>query len=217
MVLIFLGPPGVGKGTQAARVSSYFEVPKISTGDILREAVSKKTTLGVLAKSFMEAGQLVTDDIVIGLIRERIQEPDCAKGYFLDGFPRNVPQAEALTQLFKDTGSKLDRVLSFELSDAELVKRLSSRRSCPQCKAVYNVMFQPPKKDNVCDQCESALIQRGDDEPETIKERLKVYQRETEPLIPYYERQGVLARIDAVGTVENVFSRIKSSLSEIVS
>lgn len=214
MRLIFLGPPGVGKGTQAQRLSETYKVPKISTGDILREAVHKNTSLGVKAKSFIDAGMLVPDDVVIEIVRERLKEPDCPKGYIMDGFPRTIEQAEALGKMLRETGSVIQQVLNFQLSDEELVRRLSGRRSCPHCQTVYNLAFNPPKQEGVCDQCKSPLVQRSDDEPRTILKRLEVYQRQTRPLISYYEGQKLLTNINAAGSVEDVFKRVISAVQK---
>lgn len=214
MRLIFLGPPGVGKGTQAQRLSETYKVPKISTGDILREAVHKNTSLGVKAKSFIDAGMLVPDDVVIDIVRERLKEPDCQKGYIMDGFPRTIEQAEALGKMLKETGSVTQQVLNFQLSDEELVRRLSGRLSCPHCQAVYNLAFHPPKQEGSCDHCKSSLVQRSDDEPRTILKRLEVYRRRTKPLISYYEGQKLLTNINAAGGVEGVFNRVVTAVQK---
>ena len=214
MRLIILGPPGVGKGTQALKLSEACKIPKVSTGDILREAVRKNTPLGMKAKSFIDAGQLVPDDLVFSLIHERLKEDDAQKGYIMDGFPRNVAQAEALTQMLVQTGSMILKVLNFHLSDAELLRRLSNRRGCSQCQSVYNLIFKPPKEKGVCDRCKSFLVQRSDDEPQTIQKRLGVYREDTAPLIPYYEARGLLSNINAAGTVEDIFSRVLSAVRE---
>jgi adenylate kinase len=213
MILVFLGPPGVGKGTQAKQLSESRRIPKISTGDILREAVARKTPLGVKAKGYMDAGQLVPDEVVVGMVVERIQSPDCGPGFILDGFPRNVAQADALNRAFDETGRRLDRVISFDLSDDKIVERLSSRRSCPKCQAVYNLIFNPPKREGICDACGSPLVQRSDDDPQTIRKRLAVYRRETLPLIPYYESRDLLSRIEAGGEVGEVFQRVTEAVS----
>jgi adenylate kinase len=214
MRLIFLGPPGVGKGTQAQRLSAEFRIPKISTGDILRDAAAKKTLLGVQAKSFMDGGKLVPDEVVIGIIRERLKESDCKEGFILDGFPRTVPQARALTAMLGQSQSGIDRALNFELSDHDLIRRLSGRRSCPNCQAVYHVEFNPPRKPDQCDQCGGKLIQRNDDQPETIRKRLEVYQSQTLPLIGFYEDQGVLTRMDGSGNPEAVYRRVKDAIGK---
>ncbi|MBI3995415.1 MAG: adenylate kinase [Nitrospirae bacterium] len=214
MRLVFLGPPGVGKGTQAQRLSAERLIPKISTGDILREAVQKKTPLGVEARSFMDGGKLVPDEVVIGIIRERLKDPDCRGGFVLDGFPRTVPQAQTLGSMLGRTQSGIDRVLNFELSNDELVRRLSGRRSCPDCQAVYHVEFNPPKKPDQCDRCGGKLIQRSDDQPETIRKRLEVYQSQTLPLIRFYGDQGILTSIDGSGSPETVYRRVMTAVGK---
>ncbi|MBI3610645.1 MAG: adenylate kinase [Nitrospirae bacterium] len=215
MRLIFLGPPGVGKGTQAQKLSAQLRIPKISTGDILREAVSKKTALGLDARSFMESGKLVPDEVVIGIIRERMIEADCRKGFILDGFPRTEPQARALALMLNRDRPGLDRVLNFELSETELVRRLSGRRSCPNCQAVYHVELNPSRNPDRCDRCDGKLIQRSDDHPETIRKRLEVYQAQTLPLIRFYEGQGVLTRIDGSGSPDGVYQRVMSAVGKL--
>lgn len=214
MRFIFLGPPGVGKGTQAQRLSAQHRIPKISTGDILREAVLKKTPLGLEAKSFMDSGQLVADDVVISIIRERLKEPDGQVGFILDGFPRTVPQAQALDRMLGESRLEIDRVLNFELSEDELVRRLSGRRSCANCQAVYHVVFNPPKTPDHCDQCGGKLVQRNDDQPETIRKRLEVYQSQTFPLIRTYEDQAILTRIDGSGSPETVYRRVAAAIGK---
>lgn len=214
MRLIFLGPPGVGKGTQAQRLSADSEIPKISTGDILREAVLKKTPLGLQAKSYMDGGKLVPDDVVIGIIRDRLEEPDCRQGFILDGFPRTVPQALALDSMLHQNHSGVDRVLNFELSDDELVRRLSGRRSCPNCQSVYHLEFSPPRQAGQCDQCGEKLVQRSDDQAETIRKRMEVYQSQTLPLIRMYEDQELLIRIDGSGSPEEVYRRVRAAIGK---
>jgi adenylate kinase len=210
-----LGPPGVGKGTQAQRLSAEFRIPKISTGDILREAVQKKTPLGLRAQSFMDSGKLVPDEVVIGIIRERLKESDSKEGFILDGFPRTAPQGQALTAMLgQNRSAGLGRVLNFELSDDELIRRLSGRRSCLNCQSVYHVEFNPSKKPDQCDGCGGKLIQRSDDQPETIRKRLEVYQSQTLPLIRFYEDQGVLTRIDGSGSPETIYRRVTNAIGK---
>lgn len=205
---MFLGAPGVGKGTQADLVAAKFERPKISTGDILREAVRSQTPLGLQAKVCMDQGQLVPDEVVIGIVKEKLAEPACARGFLLDGFPRTVPQAERLGQILSGQGHKLDAVINVMVPRDEVVRRLTGRRSCATCQAVYHVEFAPPREPNRCDRCGGELAQRSDDTKETVESRLSVYERQTAPLIAYYRDQGVLADVDGLGTVEDVHGRI---------
>jgi adenylate kinase len=211
---VFLGPPGVGKGTQAQRLSAERRIPKISTGDILREAVQKKTPMGLQAQSFMDGGKLVPDEVVIGIIRDRLKESDCKSGFILDGFPRTVPQAQSLAAMLGQSGSAVDRVLNFDLSDVELIRRLSGRRSCPDCQSVFHVEFNPPQKPDQCDRCGGKLIQRSDDQAETIRKRLEVYQSQTRPLIRLYGNQGVLIRIDGSGPPDAVHQRVTDAIGK---
>ena len=213
MRLIFLGPPGVGKGTQAEFVAKEFGIPKLSTGDLLRDSVQKKTSLGVQAKGFMDRGELVPDEVVIGLVREKLNSAECRNGFLLDGYPRTVPQADQLGTLLDSKGNSLDRVLYFTLSKDEIVRRISGRRSCPQCKAVYHIQAIPPKKDGICDVCGTVLIQRNDDKPETIESRLAVYHEQTAPLIKYYEGQNLLSELEGSGAVNDVQRRLLALLS----
>ncbi len=212
MNIILLGPPGAGKGTQAKRMIEKYGIPQISTGDMLRAAVQAGTELGLEAKKYMDAGQLVPDEVVIGLVKERIQQDDCKNGYMLDGFPRNVSQAETLDKMLSELGQKIDHVVCIEVPEDELIKRLTGRRTCKQCGAGYHVVFDPPKQDGVCDKCGGELYQRDDDNEETVKSRLKVYKEQTEPLIAYYEKQGKLRRIDGVGSIDEIFNRIVAVL-----
>ncbi|MGD9852511.1 MAG: adenylate kinase [Nitrospirales bacterium] len=213
MRLIFLGPPGVGKGTQAEFVAKKFDIPKLSTGDLLRDSVQKKTVLGIEAKGFMDRGELVPDEVVIGLVRERLKTAECRQGFLLDGFPRTVPQADQLGLLLKSSGDSLDRVVYFTLPKDEIVKRISGRRSCPQCKAVYHIQAIPPRKDSICDVCGADLIQRNDDKPETIESRLAVYHEQTAPLIEYYKAKNVLSELEGSGAVNDVQRRLLALLS----
>lgn len=212
MNIILLGPPGAGKGTQAKRMVERYGIPQISTGDMLRAAVAAGTQLGLEAKKYMDAGQLVPDEVVVGLVRERIQQEDCKKGFMLDGFPRNVSQAETLDKMLSELGQKIDHVVCIEVPDEELVKRLTGRRTCRQCGAGFHVIFDPPKKEGVCDKCGGELYQRDDDNVETVTSRLKVYKNQTEPLISYYEKQGKLRRINGLGAIDEIFQRIVSVL-----
>jgi adenylate kinase len=213
MNIILLGPPGAGKGTQAKMLIDKYQIPQISTGDILRAAVKDGTPLGKEAKSFMDKGELVPDSVVIGIVEQRIQEPDCTKGYMLDGFPRTVPQAEALDGMLGELSAEIDHVVSIEVANDELVKRLTGRRTCRECGAGYHVMFDPPKVEGVCDKCGGELYQRDDDNEETVRSRLNVYESQTLPLIDYYKVQGKIRPIDGVGEIKEIFGRITSVLS----
>lgn len=212
MRLVFLGAPGVGKGTQADRVTAQFGWPKISTGDLLREAVRKQTLLGIEAKKSMDAGQLVPDAVVIGMVREKLGEPLCQKGFILDGFPRTVPQAEELNRLLADRGLTLDRVINFRVTRDDVVKRLSGRRSCPKCQSVFHVDFAAPKINGQCDRCATPLVQRSDDKLETIEARLRVYDEQTSPLIAYYEGKNTLSNLDGAGEMAHVYDRLAKML-----
>lgn len=204
MILVLLGPPGSGKGTQAKRLVQERRWPQLSTGDMLRTAISQGTKLGLEAKSYMDRGALVPDSVVIGLIAERTRQPDCAGGFILDGFPRTIPQAEALDKMLEVQGRKVDRAVLFEISDAELVRRLSGRRTCLKCGAMYHVETTRPKADGVCDQCGSNLVQRDDDRSEVIQKRLRVYHEQTAPLAEFYKKQGKLKRLDATQSPQEV-------------
>lgn len=213
MRIVFLGAPGVGKGTQADLVAAKVGRPKISTGDILREAVRNQTPLGLEAKACMDQGKLVPDEVVIGIVRETLAEPSRAGGFLLDGFPRTVPQAEQLGQILSDQGSKLDIVVNVVVPNDDIVRRLTGRRSCPNCQAVYHLEFAPPKQSGRCDRCSGELVQRSDDTKETVEARLSVYEKQTAPLISYYRGKSLLADIDGVGAVEDVHGRIMTLLS----
>lgn len=212
MRLVFLGAPGVGKGTQADRVTAQFRWPKISTGDLLREAVRKQTPLGIEAKKSMDAGKLVPDSVVIGMVREKLSEPLCQNGFILDGFPRTVPQAEELNRMLADRGVTLDRVINFRVTREDIVKRLSGRRSCPKCQSVFHVDFAAPKISGQCDRCGTALVQRSDDKPETIEARLRVYDEQTSPLMAYYEGKNKLSNLDGAGEMAQVYDRLAKVL-----
>lgn len=212
MRLVFLGAPGVGKGTQADRVAAEFRIPKVSTGDILREAVRSQTSLGRQAKGYMDQGQLVPDAVVVGIVKEKLAQPECRAGFLLDGFPRTVRQAEELAQFLAAAGHRLDRVVNFIVPREEVVRRLSGRRSCARCQAVYHIEFAPPKCDLICDRCSGELIQRSDDRRETVEARLKVYEEQTAPLIAYYRGLGLLADLDGAGSVDAVHNRLMALL-----
>jgi adenylate kinase len=213
MRVVFLGAPGVGKGTQADRIVAQYQVAKISTGDLLREAVRNQTTLGLEAKSYMDQGKLVPDAVVIGLVREKLAAPSCANGFVLDGFPRTVPQAEELGMVLMSKGIALDRVLNFQVSREDVVRRLSGRRSCPKCQATFHIDFAKPKVDGICDRCGALLVQRSDDCRDAIEMRLKVYDEQTAPLVRYYEERRLLSPVDASGAVDVVFQHLSQELA----
>lgn len=192
MNIIFLGAPGAGKGTQAEKVSAKLEIPTISTGNIIREALKNNTPMGLKAKEFIEAGKLVPDEVVIGIIKDRLGNDDCKNGFILDGFPRTIPQAEALDAM----GIVIDKVIDIEVADEAIAKRMSGRRVCPKCGASYHLEYKKPSKDGICDACGDSLVQRKDDAPETVLERLKVYHSETEPLKDYYSKTGKLKIVE---------------------
>lgn len=214
MRMIFLGAPGVGKGTQADLIASRYQVPKISTGDLLREGVAKQTPLGMKAKGYMDRGDLVPDAVVIGLVQEKLDAAECSSGFLLDGFPRTVAQADKLSELLAAKGLSLDNVVYFVLPQEEIVRRLSGRRNCSKCPAVYHIDSIPPKRDGVCDQCGAELVQRSDDRPETVQSRLTVYEQQTAPLIDYYKRKNLLSELDGSGSVETVQARLVALLSK---
>lgn len=208
MRLVFLGPPGVGKGTQAQRLVERYSILKMSTGDILRESVTRQTPLGLQAKSFMDSGRLVPDQVVIGLVHEWLKGLAKTQGYVLDGFPRTLVQAQALTRILDELKTPLHRAISFEVPEPELIRRLTGRRSCPKCQRVYHLEFNPPRQPGRCDTCGGTLIQRDDDREETVRKRLKVYQEETVPLLTYYDELKLLSRINGQGTIEEVSERL---------
>lgn len=212
MNVILLGPPGAGKGTQAKRLVAKYGIPQISTGDMLRAALKEGTPLGIEAKKYMDAGALVPDSVVVGLVKERIQKSDCAAGYMLDGFPRNVRQAEVLDGMLADLGQKIDHVACIEVPGEELLIRLTGRLTCRSCGAGFHLKFDPPVKPGVCDKCAGELYQRDDDNEATVSSRLKTYADSTEPLISYYENQGKLRRINGVGSMDEIFERVTAIL-----
>jgi adenylate kinase len=214
--IVLVGPPGAGKGTQAQFIASHLAIPKISTGDIFRYNVSHGTALGRKAKDYMGRGDLVPDEVTIAMVRDRLSEDDAQEGFLLDGFPRNVPQAETLEKMLSEWEVRLDIVLELVVDDDEVVRRLSGRRTCHQCGRVWHVLFDPPARDDTCDDDGSELFQRDDDREETIRHRLEVYQDQTAPLIAYYADQGILLGLDATGPVEEVTERALSSLRRFV-
>lgn len=212
MIVVFLGPPGSGKGTQAKKLVAEKHWPQLSTGDLLRAAIARGTQLGLEAKSYMDKGALVPDSVVIGLIADQVKEPSCLKGFVLDGFPRTIPQAQALDKVLSGQGRSVDRVVLFEIPDTELVSRLSGRRTCLKCGAMFHERSAPSKKPGVCDQCGSSLAQRDDDKPEVIQKRLKVYHEQTAPLAGFYREKGLLRAIDATQSPSDVSAALGRAL-----
>ena len=210
MKIIFLGAPGAGKGTQAEIVAEKFGIPTVSTGNIIREALKNGTEMGLKAKSFIEAGQLVPDEVVIGIINERLAKDDCKNGFILDGFPRTIPQAEALDAM----GISIDKVVDIEVPDENIMERMTGRRVCGTCGASYHLMFKKPLKDGICDSCGGELVQRKDDAPETVSDRLKVYHEQTDPLKDFYGKAGKLSVVEGLGTVSEITERVLKALEE---
>ena len=212
MKIILMGPPGAGKGTQAEKLVELYQIPHISTGDMFRKAQKDGTELGLKAKEYMEQGQLVPDEVTVGIVRERLAEADCKDGFLLDGFPRTVQQADALDGILKDLGMALDRVINIEVDKAFLVDRLTGRRVCRTCGATFHVVNKAPKVEGVCDKCGGELYQRNDDKIETVSNRLDVYAAQTAPLIEYYQSKGVMSSIDGRKSMEDVLADIRSAL-----
>jgi len=208
MNLILLGPPGAGKGTQAQRIVERYHIPQVSTGDILRTAVKEGTPLGKKAKAFMDQGKLVPDEVVIGIIEGRLRAPDCNPGFILDGFPRTIVQAEALQAILTKMGKSMDHVINIEVYSEELVRRLTGRRTCKNCGAMFHLLFHPPKREGVCDRCGGVLYQREDDKEETIRMRLREYEKQTTPLIQHYQLKNCLRSVQGVGGQDEIFERI---------
>jgi adenylate kinase len=213
MIVVLLGPPGSGKGTQAKKLVSKRQWPQLSTGDMLRSAIAEGSELGIKAKTFMDKGLLVPDEVVVGLIAVRSVQPDSKNGFVLDGFPRTIPQAEALDLMLKQQGRQVDSAVLFRIPDSELVRRLSGRRTCLNCGSMFHVESLKPKKDGICDKCGQALVHRDDDQVEVIKKRLSVYHQQTEPLTKYYEAAGKLKSIDATQSPEQVSLSLEKAFS----
>lgn len=213
MNIILFGPPGAGKGTQAKKMVDDYGIPQISTGDILRANVREGTELGLAAKGYMDKGELVPDEVLIGIIKNRLKEQDCEKGFILDGYPRTIPQADALAVILDELNKPIDVVLNLEVPDEELVERISGRLMC-NCGASYHRTFNPPKKDGVCDICGGKVFQRADDKEEAVKNRLNVYKNQTQPLIDYYTKQGLLVTLDGTKDIDEVFEGIKAVLTK---
>jgi adenylate kinase len=208
MRLVLLGAPGAGKGTQAKKLVEKYGIPQISTGDLLRAAVAAGTPLGKEAKSYMDKGELVPDSVVLGMVEERLKQDDCKKGFILDGFPRNTKQAEALDNMLNSLGMPLTAALSVDVPFDELMKRLTGRRTCKACGQMYNIYFNPPKKEGTCDKCGGELFQRDDDKEETIRKRLEVYNAQTAPLIEYYNKKGILKSVVGTGNIDDIFKKV---------
>jgi adenylate kinase len=212
--LVLLGPPGAGKGTQAKQLEEELKIPQIASGDLLRAAVRNKTPLGTQAKRYMDQGTLVPDDLVLKMIEERLREPDAAKGFILDGFPRTLAQAEALRDVLERSRQSLDLVLALVVPDQEIIKRISGRRTCKNCGAMYHTIFDPPRNVGLCNKCNGELYQRDDDAEDTVKMRLEVYDTQTRPLLSYYQDRGLLKRIEGVGSLDDIRRRIKGAIQE---
>ncbi len=212
MNIVLIGPPGAGKGTQSKLLSERFSIPQISTGDILRANVREKTPMGLRAKDYMERGVLVPDELVVEMVVDRLSQDDCARGFILDGFPRNVKQAEALEETLDKSGKKIDAVIGFEVERRELVRRLSGRRVCRKCGATYHIIFNPPINIDVCDRCGDELYQRDDDKEETIEARLKVYEEETLPVVEYYKKRGLYKGVNGIGSVDEINEAIVKAI-----
>ncbi len=213
MNLILLGPPGAGKGTQAKILTRKFGIPQISTGDILRGAVKEQTPMGIKAKEYMDAGALVPDEVVVGIVEERLAKPDCSDGFILDGFPRTVVQADALKKTLAGLHKKIEHVISIVVDKEELLGRITGRRTCRLCGKGYNLAFDPPKQDGKCDECEGELFQRDDDSEETMRNRLDVYEQQTAPLIDYYAHESLLRTVSGTGSIEEIQQNILAGIA----
>lgn len=216
MYLILLGPPGAGKGTQAEQLKEELKLPHVASGDLFRENLKNETELGLLAREYMDKGELVPDDVTIAMVRDRLQQPGCERGAIFDGFPRTQAQAQSLDEMLAEWGQKLDGVLYIAVPDEELVRRLSGRWICRQCQTPYHTVFSPPAREGVCDACGGALYQRDDDKPETVRARLKVYHQQTSPLIDYYRRAGLLVEVDGTGDIETVSANLLEAARNLV-
>ena len=212
MNIILLGPPGAGKGTLSKKIIENLNAVQISTGDIFRYNIKNETPLGLKAKGYMDQGLLVPDELVVDLVADRVKQDDCKNGYVLDGFPRTIPQAEVLTKALAETGSKVDYAINVDVPDENIIHRMSGRRSCPKCGASYHIEYIPPKQEGICDACGAELIQREDDKPETVKNRLAVYHEQTQPLIEYYEKADALRTVDGTKDKDEVFGDIVAIL-----
>lgn len=215
MRLVLLGPPGSGKGTQAEMIATKLGIPRVSTGDILRDAVSRNTALGAKARSYIDQGRLVPDEIMIGVIEERLNQPDCANGYILDGFPRTLGQAIALDEMLAKKMAPIDLAILIDASDETVIRRLTQRRICPRCHALYNLQTEPPKRDEICDKCGTELVLRSDDQESTVRTRLRVYRGDTLAVIQYYDSKGILKKVDGQGSKDTVFNSIVNELEEV--
>ena len=209
-----LGAPGAGKGTQAKKIAAKYEIPHISTGDIFRANIKNGTELGKKAKTYMDQGLLVPDELVVDLVVDRVNQDDCTKGYVLDGFPRTIPQAEALDAALEKMGQKIDYAIDVDVPDENIINRMSGRRACVDCGATYHIVYAPTKKENICDNCGGGLILRDDDKPETVKKRLDVYHEQTQPLIDYYTKAGALRTVDGTIDIDEVFAAIVKILED---
>ncbi|HWO78616.1 MAG TPA: adenylate kinase [Bacillus sp. (in: firmicutes)] len=215
MNLVLMGLPGAGKGTQAEKIVAKYDIPHISTGDMFRAAIKEETDLGLKAKSFMDKGELVPDEVTIGIVKERLSKDDCKKGFLLDGFPRTVPQAEALEQLLNDLEKRLNYVIHIEVDKSVLMERLTGRRICKDCGATYHLVFNPPAKQGVCDRCGGELYQRADDNAETVQNRLEVNMKQMQPLLDFYQEKGYLRNINGQQDIQVVFKEIEKLLGDM--
>ncbi len=215
MRIVLLGAPGAGKGTQAKKLIEKYKIPQISTGDLLRAAVAQGTPLGKEAKSYMDKGELVPDKVVLGMVEERLKQPDCQKGFILDGFPRNTAQADALDKMLVSINMPLELALSIDVPFGDLMKRLTGRRTCKSCGQMYNIYFSPSGKEGACDKCSGELYQRDDDKEATIEKRLKVYESQTAPLIDYYGKKGILVRVPGTGSIDDIFGKVTAALGKV--